>query len=223
MFWRCGAGAVASCLLSAGEANAGNGIVITSGVTISQVGDVPHAKRPEQNVTMVGYKYSYYGVFWIDIWTSDGTYCVYDGDKYDPIDPAAAAYLLDKSEGSLSRPYLYICPSGWLLVGGLVVVWIVVEMRDNRRASVLSQLFQHPEYQMALQVLNAECAKAPSGGADDTSTEAGWAAAAGHEDRHRIAFAAAVQHLVKSGIPWDGAERNLTLIIQALCQTTQQL
>jgi hypothetical protein len=214
---------VACFLLSAGEASAGNGIVITSGVTISHVGDVPHAKRPEQYVTKVGYKYSYYGVFWIDIWTSDGTYCVYDGDKFDPIDAATAAYLLDTSEGSLSRPFLYICPPGWLLIGGLVAVGIVGDARDKRAARVLSQLFQHPEYQMAVQVLNAECAKTPAGGAEDTSTEAGRAAEAGHEDRHSVAFAAAVQHLVSSGIPWDEAERNLTLVVQALNQPSQQL
>jgi hypothetical protein len=207
------------CLLSAREASAGNGIVITSGVTIRQVGDVSHTKRSGQNVTKVGFKYSYYGVFWIDFYTSGGTYCVYDGDKYDPIDPAAAAYLLDKSEGSLSRPFLYICPSGWLLVGGLVAVGIVGDVRDKRAARVLSQLFEHPEYQMALQVLNAEYAKS---GSEGTNTVAGGAVAAGHGDRDRAAFAAAVQHLVRSGISWEEAERNLTRIVQALSENTKQ-
>src|SRR5262245_22047280 len=153
--WRCGVGAVACCLLSAGEVSAGKGIVVfTSGETISHVGDVSPAKRSESNVTKVGYKFSYFGVFWIDFWTSGGTYWVYDGDKYVPIEPAAAAYLLDRAEGSLSRPFVYICPPGWLIVGGMVTLWIVEAAWNKRRARASARLFREPEYQKALQILN---------------------------------------------------------------------
>ena len=218
MLSRCAVGAVACCLLSAGEASAGKWMLIPTHETISHVGHVSLAKRSNQNLSKVGYKYMHFEVFWIDIWTSGGTYCVYDGDEYDPIEPAEAAHLLDKAESSLFKPFRYVVPSGWLLVGGLVAFVIVVGVRDKWRGRLFSRLLQQPEYQMALQVLNAEYAKASVGCANGTCTEAGGAAVDGHGDRHQAAFAGAVQHLVTSGVPWEEAERNLMLIVQALSQ-----
>ena len=72
----------------------------------------------------VGYKYGYWGVFWIDLWTHDGTYCLYEGDRYKPIEPAEAARLLGKSEGELSKPFLYRVPLGWFLFPPLLVPWV---------------------------------------------------------------------------------------------------
>lgn len=117
---------LAAVALSPGQASAKRGIVlITTGETITHVGDVSGSSKLPANVNKVGYRYNYYGIFWIDFWTSDGTYCVYEGEQSRSITPSEAALLLGKKESDLSRPFLYRYPLGLLIVGGLAVLGIL--------------------------------------------------------------------------------------------------
>src|SRR5437667_25085 len=84
---------VASALLSPNEARA---YLFTWGESISHIGDSSVKTPQNPGVTKVGYKFSYFGVFWLDLWTSGGTYCVYEGNHYNAIQPAEAAHLLGK-------------------------------------------------------------------------------------------------------------------------------
>jgi hypothetical protein len=117
----------ALALFSPSEASA-KFVLITSGETITHIGDVtPQTKMGPAGVK-VGYKYNYYGVFWIDLWTSGGTYCVYEDKKYGPISSAEAAQLLGKSESDLSSPFLYRFPLGWLILGPLILIAAMVKI-----------------------------------------------------------------------------------------------
>jgi hypothetical protein len=76
----------------------------------------------------VGYKYSYAGVFWLDIWTWDGEFCVYKGGglmddtSYVSIDKATAAELMGKTEDQIGIPFVYRFPLLLLILGGVAVV-----------------------------------------------------------------------------------------------------
>jgi hypothetical protein len=119
--------AVAFALFSPGEVNAGGVVVYTWGDTISHVGQAQPQARQGHWGSNVGYKYHYLGAFWIDLWTSDGTYCVYEsGSLYEPISSAEAAKLLGKSESDLTTPFLYRWPLGWMIFGPVVIIWVII-------------------------------------------------------------------------------------------------
>ena len=84
---------VAAVLLSPSQARAGV-ILITHGDTISHIGEVAPEFRSPKLPQRVGFKSSYFGVFWIDLWTWGGEFCAYEGDRYQPISRAEAARLI---------------------------------------------------------------------------------------------------------------------------------
>ena len=105
---RCVSLAALAFFFNPGPACAKGIILITRGETINEVGKITNPGQLQLGGTVsVGYKYSYFGVFWLDLWTWGGEYCVYDGDRYAPIQPAQAAELLGKPERSLGAPFLY--------------------------------------------------------------------------------------------------------------------
>lgn len=117
---------IALALLSPSPAEARGIIIITSGERIELVGGISNTVKHDYGYPEVGYMYHYNGIFWIDLWTHSGTYCVYEGVRYNPITPAEAARLLKAgSESELSRPFWYKVPLGWSIIGVLTVVWLV--------------------------------------------------------------------------------------------------
>src|SRR5437764_6727836 len=114
-------------------------ILITHGDTIKHLGDIRNAELKDalrkanfKNLS-VGFKYSYFGVFWIDLWTWGGEYCVYEGNNYNPIPLALAATLTGKSEDELGKPFFYRFPLGLLIIGGCVVVFTPMAMIRKRK------------------------------------------------------------------------------------------
>ena len=117
---------IAFALLLSSKVHAG--ILVTSGEKISHVGDPTPENRNRENLgaCKIGFKYEYGGIFWIDFWTGNGTYCIYFEDRYRPIEAAEAARLLGKDEKDLGTPFLYRWPLGWLIFGPLFLLPIVV-------------------------------------------------------------------------------------------------
>jgi hypothetical protein len=80
ILWRSLISAATCVLLTAAEARAGRGfVVVTWGETIAYVGDPSGPAGPawgDGRALKVGYKYEYAGMFWVDLWTWGGTYCV---------------------------------------------------------------------------------------------------------------------------------------------------
>ncbi|QEL18654.1 hypothetical protein [Limnoglobus roseus] len=113
---------LALALMLTSEVSAKGVVVVTWGETINHVGTPLDQVRLFHKSNGIGYKYHYFGLFWIDLWTSEGTYCVYDRDKYDAISSAKAAELLGVSESDLSPPFWYRWPPGCVFVGTALVV-----------------------------------------------------------------------------------------------------
>ena len=127
-------------------------VLITHGQDIMHLGDVPAKVQQEMladlrvsGTVKVGYLYEGFGLFWLDIWTWDGQFCVYTGTNYDPIDATKAAALLGKP-GKLSKPFFYRFPPGLLIVVPLVVAWAWVKMHRRRAAAAaVDQQLEAPE------------------------------------------------------------------------------
>lgn len=87
----------------------------TWGTTVSHLGHVPiekkHDVEPSTRVgVQIGYGYHHVGLFWLDLWTWGGKYCLYDGNSFWEISDSKAADLLGVNEEQLSRPILYRFP-----------------------------------------------------------------------------------------------------------------
>jgi hypothetical protein len=208
----------ALALLSPAGASAKGIVFITWGDTITHVGNATNpAKLP---TTQVGYKYGHFGIFWIDLCTYSGTFCVYEGNRYNPITRAEAAQLLGMNETDLATPFLYRVPLGWMILGPVIAIWIVVALvRKDRRVDVAA-LFRDARYQQALAILNDEYAArtTPEPTGPDGQTPSGT----GDADPFHAAFQAGVEHLVNEGVARPEAERNLGLMVQVLSQSAQQ-
>src|SRR5262249_54387095 len=103
-------------------------VLVTHGDTICHLGDFPPLDikqkpwLPPIHFSKVGFKYSYWGVFGVDLWTWGGEYCMYEGKTFVPLSPAEAAQTLGVQESDLGTPFNYKFPIGLLILIGLVVL-----------------------------------------------------------------------------------------------------
>jgi hypothetical protein len=194
-------------------------ILITHGDAIKHIGDVKTNPLQGQPLpaNKVGFKYSHFGVFWADLWTWDGTYCLYSGNDYWALQPAEAAALLGVRESELSKPFLYTFPLGLLILVPLCLLGILMNAFKKQQPSEdpLAHLFQDPRYQTALSVLSERYAKQEASEAMTTQPAPGPGAGP-KPDKVDAAFEAGVQSLVDQGIPRNEAERNLGLMVHSL-------
>src|SRR5437016_2616231 len=112
---RCLPLALLALFLGPGRASAKGIILITHGDTINKVGDIRNPELRQQLAATgknlaVGFKYSYFGIFWLDLWTWGGEYCVFEDKNYGPITAAQAAELMGVKESELGKPFLYRFP-----------------------------------------------------------------------------------------------------------------
>jgi hypothetical protein len=196
-------------------------VLITHGDTINHVGDVPAQNLKQLPATKVGFKYSYWGIFWLDLWTWGGEYCLYSGQQYWKLQPAEAAQLLNKSASDLGKPFLYRFPLGLLLIVPFILLCCLVGFwQDSRKRKKMTQLFQDPEYQRALQIMAEESKKQQDEAvAAALKPEAPPAEDANAQKTTVTPFEAGVQHLVSAGIPRAKAEQDLGHLVQAISNT----
>ncbi len=126
------------------------------GDAIAHVGDGGHEAWVIGKSQDIGYKYSHVAVFGLNVWTWDGTYCVYQRfeKQYVAITPAQAAKLLRKDERDLQPPFAYRCPLGLfvfgpiLALGGFGWYWQVRAKRKRaaREAGTAGELALKKEY-----------------------------------------------------------------------------
>ena len=109
-------------------------VLITHGDTIKELGEPKTPKTAGATGGLkVGYKYSYFGLFWCDLWTWGGEYCLFipkEGlfgkARYEPISQAQAAEYLGTPADQLPKPFLYSYPLGLLIIGAIVALSVVV-------------------------------------------------------------------------------------------------
>jgi len=213
----------AAMLLAPSQAEARRKLVfITHGDAIEELADVPTQFRIElQQATgakeplKVGYFYSGFGVFGLDIWTWGGTYCLTADDTYWPLTDEQMIKLLGHAP---SRPWNYSYPPGLFLLGVLIGGGTVYTIQQRKKAAAaqaqLEQLLQDPRYKQAVEqfIDDMQSSQAAEEGAEAPAegNEAEEAA------RGEEAFNRAVQYLVDRGIEREEATKNLGLLLNAL-------
>ena len=224
----------AATLLAPSQAEARRGIVfITHGDAIEELADVPSQYRDQlQELTgtkqplKVGYFYSGFGVFGLDIWTWGGTYCLTAGDQYWPLEDQQVKQLLGSAP---SRPWNYSFPPGLFLVGGLIGVVSVYSIHTRKKTAAmqahLAQLADDPRYKQALEQFLHEMQppEAPAeGDADQAEPLRPEVNPEAEATRGEEAFNRAVQYLVDRGVQREEATKNLGLLLAALAIDGQE-
>lgn len=211
-------------------------VVITHGDTVKELADVPSQFRePLQQMTgakeplKVGYYYSGFGIFGLDIWTWDGTYCLTADETYWPLENKQVEEML----GSVPhKPWNYNFPPGLFLVVGLIGVVSVFSIRKRKQNAAmqahLQQLAEDPRYKQAVELFVNEMQ--PPQQATDIASGEGNAENGGdpfaenapeinpeaEAARGEEAFNKAVQYLVDRGVEREEAAKNMGLLLAAL-------
>jgi len=123
------------CLAWPAQASAKGAVLITHGDTIADLGPIAAMPDGEDGDELrghkVGYKYSYFGLFWLDAWTWDGEFCVFEGNNFMPVSQEMATALLGKSA---SAPVFYRLPPLLLLILAFVAFKILTRSKDQDAA-----------------------------------------------------------------------------------------
>jgi hypothetical protein len=195
------AGLVALVCLAPARAHAGGFFLVTYGDSFKYLGEVPAAQKETIQQTtgkdpQIGYKYSYAGLFWIDIWTWGGEYCLYKDKTYWSLDRYQAAALLGVEEAALLKPWTYRYPPGLLIIGLVVLLVTVSVIQGSRNMRKADELLTDPRYKRALEMLGAGIF--PEGGK--------WS-----EWRKQV-MEQAVEYLVSEGIEAPRARADVNLL-----------
>jgi hypothetical protein len=123
--------ALATAALSAQEAQAKGLMIITYGEAVMHYADLaPDVRQTLKDETghelQVGYLYSNFGVFWLDLWTWGGEYVLYEGDDVLRLAPEEIAEMMKTTPDQLGKPLLYTFPLGLVVLFALglgAVAW----------------------------------------------------------------------------------------------------
>lgn len=168
-------------------------VLFTHGDTIWKVTDKQTDDLRSEGLS-IGYKFWYGGLFWIDFLTSDGTFCLFKGDRFQPITEAQAEELAGED---LASPFLYRWPLGWLIVGVLLVLLAASKLLSGAKAKAGSS-----DLLDAMRVVESTIASA-------NATTDGERTAAIEKG-----IAAGVAHLENRGMSKEAAQASLLAAMQ---------
>ena len=210
------------------EAQARGLVLITHGETVKYVADLPDEmaerifKIHKRNLA-VGYKYSAFGIFWLDLWTWDGEHCLFDGDDIFKVDEKQFEQIAGKPKSQFSKPWYYTFPPGLLVIAGIFAVSIPFIMKANARDKALQAKFEEliddSRYQQALEILTKEDAQPEAEATDESFPVLSDESSPPEKEPETPTdepFENAVQYLVDNGIDRDEAKENLILIVSFL-------
>jgi hypothetical protein len=184
------------------------------GDKISHVRDLPSDVRQQARQELgrdvaVGFKYSRFHIFWLDIWTWGGSHVLYSGDNYSEPTPADWKEILGgEGRESLGKPFLYRFPLGLTILGCVVVVAVLGKTIGSRlfpsEETRVRRLLKDERYRQAVRTY--ENIVSPPGGLSRIEGS--------QEGDPQVAFASAVESLRAQGVPAAEAEENLLLILR---------
>ncbi|MEQ8210656.1 MAG: hypothetical protein RH917_12570 [Lacipirellulaceae bacterium] len=210
---------------STAEARRRGLILITTGHTIKNIGPIPaeSAQMVRESVGNknyeVGLQHNRFGIFWLDLWTWEPEYVLYDPDNEEDggiIEPSFAAEILQVEESDLPKPFFYSVPPGLVALIVLGGLWAFVALKDSKEESAVNdkidRLKGDVRYQHALKPLLAYYQQpAPEGQTPEQEAAA-----------NEAAFNKAVQQVVDQGVSREEAEQNLALLVQAAANEQNQ-
>lgn len=101
-------------------------LLITYGEKMTPIADVPNDApvKVEYPDAAVGYRYDHVGIFWMELWTWNGEFCVYSDDKSTAIIgmPEEISLATGIPESKITKPFFYSCPP---LLGTIVLLGVL--------------------------------------------------------------------------------------------------
>lgn len=222
--------------------------LITYGDSISQLGPLPVDKKEIlEKVTRpgaeVGYKYSYFGLFFLDLWTWGGEYCLFHEKSFWSLKPEQAAELLGVPVEKLPKPFFYRFPSllSVLVLGILGLIILGRFVKSDEEEAV--ELMKDERYREALELfkkqwteVNATPEKPPEAAPESAAEKPAEAKEAtegadGDVDEAKeaeqakklaLALAPGISYLVGKGVPAEQAGSKLALLarVEVLAKNT---
>lgn len=196
------------------RALAGIPIVWSTGESIGHIGDAGTVQ--DVPLHKVGFKYWSFSILFMDVWTSGGTYCLYEGDRYIELSPTEASEVMG-TPGVLANPWWYSFPLGWIAIAGLVAFVFGKSLLNHGKETRAVERFQshQTDYESAVQQMYRELQTKQSA-AEQASEGDELQATLAKEAAFREAFDNAVTTLVDRGIPREEAAANLAAILQSM-------
>lgn len=196
-------------------------LLITHGDTVKKVADLPEDRKEMVRMAtgeadlVVGYRYSYFGIFWLDLWTWGGKFCLSRDLNVLELDEEQFQLLIGKPTSDYSPPWLYRFPLGLILVVGfgtfVGVSGFLAQRAEAKAAKHLAMLREDHRYRQAMEIFETtrQNANIPDG---QTVDEMDGARSA----RIDAGLEAAVDHLVQNGIEYEEALSNFNKLLTAL-------
>jgi hypothetical protein len=219
-------------LVAPSEAHARRGIVpfvVNTGAAVKNLGEpTAEAKELIRGMTgkdlSVGYLYSRFGLLWLNIWTWDGQYALYEESggsiNYEALTREQAAELMGVDPEKIGPPLGYTVPPGLLVYGGGIVLLVLVAMRTKKKEAAERQqlvaLFEDARYKRALEIIGERsAANTPDAAEQSTPTSPA------RQTPDDGGFGEAIDYLVAQGVEREEAERNLGRMLQVILSRQQ--
>lgn len=135
---------VLTLLLTSGLAHAQLVVVRSSGERIEPLGVVPVAQRDavraltSMGAVQVGYVFDFDAVYTLDLWTSNGRYCLFMDRQYWTVSREQAALFLGRE---VEPPFAYRFPTGLLVLLSVGLVALFLATHGERFAAALERRF----------------------------------------------------------------------------------
>ena len=209
--------------------------LITYGDSISQLAPLPTDKKEilekaTRAGVEIGYKYSYFGLFFLDLWTWGGEYCLFHEKSFWSLKPEQAAELLGVPADKLPKPFFYRFPSllSLLVLGilGLLIASRFIKTDEEEAA----ELLKDERYREALELFrkawneaSAAPAAPPAPAADAASPPAAKEGTeesesgdgdgdAAEEKKLALALQPGINYLVSKGVTAEQAGSKLAIL-----------
>lgn len=110
-------------------------ILITSGEDFAKVADAPAELKQQMGIPdlCIAYKYEQFGVFWLQIWTYSGEFCLYSEsqNKYGSLSKEEIKTLQETIPGGLKVPSSYSYPPGLFVIIAIIVVLVFIGSKNS--------------------------------------------------------------------------------------------
>jgi hypothetical protein len=202
--------------------------LITTGDSVSNIGQVPADAKPAierltQPGVEVGFAYSYFGLFWLDAWTWNGKYCLYQGKTIWKLSPTQAAKILGIAEDKLPTPLQYRFPSLLILFAVGIIAMLLIGKYSKSDEEITAELRKDERYQEAMTLFREQyCKQLAQQQSTKSATENTAKAESSEveddevkERQIRAALEPGVALLVSKGIPKEEAEQKLEVLARA--------
>lgn len=207
--------------------------LITYGDSISELAPLPTEKKEALEKltrpgTAVGYKYSYFGLFFLDLWTWGGEYCLFQGKSFWSLKPEQASDLLGVPVEKLPKPLFYRVPPLLALLVLGVLAMVIIGRFSKTDEEQAAELLKDERYRDALDLFRkkyeeqsavARATPAPAEGAAEAEKPAQADADKDEDDDESplspalsAAMDAGTAHLTSKGVKPEDAKAKLALL-----------